>query len=127
MVRLHDIHFSYPGGVQVLKGVNLGLSSGLNLLVGPNGCGKTTLLKTAAGVERPERGVAQIEGLDLWKEEVAARRHLAYVPEHPEITPYATLNDVVDLVCRLRCSRDAPRTGNRPLQGGGGFRVAGRS
>jgi ABC-type multidrug transport system ATPase subunit len=102
MVRLHDIHFSYPGGVPVLKGVDLELSDGLSLLVGPNGCGKTTLLKTAAGVERPERGVAQIEGLDLWKEEVAARRHLAYVPEQPEITPYATLKDVVDLVCRLR-------------------------
>ena len=102
MVRLHDIHFSYPGGAQVLRGVELVLPSGLSLLVGPNGCGKTTLIKTAAGVERPERGVAQIEGLDLWKEEVAARRYLAYVPEHPEITPYATLNDVVALVCRLR-------------------------
>ena len=102
MIRLHDIHFSYPGGAQVLRGVGLELPSGLNLLVGPNGCGKTTLIKTAAGVERPDRGIAQIEGLDLWKEEVAARRHLAYVPEHPEITPYATLNDVVTLVCRLR-------------------------
>ena len=101
MMRLHDIHFSYPGGAQVLKGVDLELTSGLSLLVGPNGCGKTTLIKTA-GVERPERGVVQIEGIDLWKEEIAARRHLAYVPEHPEITPYATLHDVVALVCRLR-------------------------
>ena len=38
---------------------------------------------------------------DLWVDEVAARRQLAYVPEHPDLSPYATIADVVRLVCSL--------------------------
>ena len=34
--------------------------------------------------------------------EVAARAALAYVPEHPDLTPYATVGEVLGLVCRLR-------------------------
>lgn len=71
-------------------------------MLGPNGSGKSTLLKLAAGIERPDRGTAEIQGHDLWRDEVAARRMLVYVSEQPDLTPYATIRDVVYLVCRLR-------------------------
>jgi protein SCO1/2 len=43
-----------------------------------------------------------IDGHDLWREEVAARRSLAFVPEHPELTPYATIGDTALLVAGRR-------------------------
>jgi Cu-processing system ATP-binding protein len=43
-----------------------------------------------------------VGGHDLWGDEVAARRRLAYVPEQPDLTPYATVREVLDLVRRLR-------------------------
>ena len=102
MIRLRDVHFSYSRGEEVLRGIGLEIGTGLTLLVGPNGCGKSTLLKIVAGIERPDAGSADLEGADLWKDEVAARRKLAYVSEQPDLTPYATIRDVIYLVCRLR-------------------------
>jgi ABC-type multidrug transport system ATPase subunit len=102
VIRLRDVHFGYGGGELVLAGANLLLGDGLTLLLGPNGCGKSTLLKVLAGIERPAQGTVEIEGFDLWKEEVAARQNLAYVPEQPDLTPYATIDEILALVCRLR-------------------------
>jgi len=102
VILLRDVGFSYAAGSRVLDRVSLELGAGLTLVLGPNGAGKSTLLKVIAGVERPEAGRVEIQGFDLWKDEVAARRNLAYVPEHPDLTPYATIRDVIHLVCRLR-------------------------
>jgi ABC-type multidrug transport system ATPase subunit len=102
MISLRNVHYEYRPGEPVLQDANLQLGAGLALLLGPNGCGKSTLLKLAAGVERPDAGCAEIEGHDLWREETAARRNLAYVPEQPDLTPYATINDIMRLVCGLR-------------------------
>ncbi len=102
MIRFEGAAFSYRETEPVLSGVDLEIPAGLTLLLGRNGCGKSTLLKMAAGVERPDRGRVTVDGLDLWVDEEAARRSLAYVPEQPDLTPYATVREILGLVCRLR-------------------------
>jgi ABC-type multidrug transport system ATPase subunit len=102
MIRFHDVSFSYHGEEKVLHSVNLEFHPGLTLLLGPNGCGKSTLMKLASGVEIPDSGHIDVDGHNLWKEEVPARKGLAYLPEHPDLTPYASLKEILDLVCRLR-------------------------
>jgi ABC-type multidrug transport system ATPase subunit len=102
MIRIRGVQFSYRAGERVLQNVSLDIGPGLTLLVGPNGSGKSTLLKIVGGIERLDTGGIELDGLDLWKSEVGARRNLAYVSEHPDLTPYASIGDVIDLVCRLR-------------------------
>jgi ABC-2 type transport system ATP-binding protein len=102
MIRFKGVHFAYGPGDPVFQGVDLNLETGLTLLLGPNGSGKSTLLKLAAGIERPDQGTAEIQGRDLWRDEIAARQMLVYVSEQPDLTPYATIRDVLHLVCRLR-------------------------
>jgi len=102
MIELKDVSFSYERDEPVLDKVNVKLSQGLTLLLGPNGCGKSTLLKIASGVEKPDSGSVFVNGLDLWKKEVEARKSLAYLPEQPDLTPYATIREILYLVCRLR-------------------------
>ncbi len=125
MIRLRDVSFAYPSGARVLDRVSLEITAGLTLLLGPNGAGKSTLLKIGAGIERPDSGSVEIDSFDLWKDEVAARRKLAYVSEHPDLTPYATIRDVIYLVCRLRS--EPLESGDAVLHRAGLSDVAGRS
>ncbi len=102
MIRFCNVSFFYREGEIVLEDTTFEIGSGLSLLLGPNGCGKSTLMKLAAGVECPDRGTVEIDGHDLWRSEIEARKDLAYIPEQPDLTPYATIRDVIYLVCRLR-------------------------
>ena len=121
MMTMRGVGFAYDRGSPVLESVDLDLPSGVTLVAGPNGCGKSTLLKIAAGVEMPDQGRVEVAGIDLWRDEAAARRPIAYVPEQPDLTPWATIGEVMQLVCRLR-GQDAGQ-GAAALQslGLGGF------
>jgi NitT/TauT family transport system ATP-binding protein len=56
-LRVVDLSFAYPGGVQVLENINLRVSEGEFLcLLGASGSGKTTLLRLLAGLEFPSAG-----------------------------------------------------------------------
>jgi zinc transport system ATP-binding protein len=62
-VELRNVSFAYPGGPEVLRGVNLAVEeSEFVAIAGPNGGGKTTLLRIALGLERPTRGEALLFG-----------------------------------------------------------------
>ena len=50
-------------------------------LVGPNGAGKTTALSMAVGLLCPSSGRASVEGIDVWADPVAAKRHLGVLPD----------------------------------------------
>jgi ABC-type multidrug transport system ATPase subunit len=102
MIQFRGTSFSYRRGETVIANLDLEIGPGLTLLLGENGCGKSTLLKLAAGIEAPDAGTVEIAGHDLWREEVAARRDLAYVAEQPDLTPFATIREILELVCRLR-------------------------
>jgi ABC-type multidrug transport system ATPase subunit len=107
MIHASALRHGYGAERWVLHDVHLDLAAGLTLLVGPNGCGKSTLLRLLAGIERPDGGEIAIDGHDLWREEVAARRRLAYVPERPELDPYVTVAETARFVGRLF---DRPRS-----------------
>ena len=102
MITLKGVSFAYGAGAAVLDHVDFHLGAGLTLLLGPNGCGKSTLMKVMAGVESPDAGSVVICGRDLWREEAAARMPIAYLPEYPDLTPYASVLEILRLVCRLR-------------------------
>ena len=103
LVRLDGVRFAYaPGEAPALACDALAVPAGLTLVVGPNGAGKSTLLRVIAGVERPTSGHVTLLGHDVWRDEVAARRALAYVPEHPELAPYVAIGELLLLVARLR-------------------------
>jgi zinc transport system ATP-binding protein len=62
-VALEGVSFGYPGGPQVLKDVDVEIRAGeFVTIAGPNGGGKTTLLRIALGLEDPDRGAALLFG-----------------------------------------------------------------
>lgn len=102
MIRLRDVVFRYGAAAPVLRVESLDIEAGLNIVIGANGSGKTTLLRLIAGVDAPAQGTVTIGDADLWIDEVAARRQLAFVPEHPELTPYSSVGGILRLVADAR-------------------------
>jgi ABC-2 type transport system ATP-binding protein len=102
MIVFRGVWFGYDARRIVLRDLELQITPGLTLVLGGNGSGKSTLLKLAAGVERPERGTVSVAGHDLWSRERTAREQLAYVPDQPDLTPYASIGEILQLVARLR-------------------------
>lgn len=75
--------------------------------LGPNGSGKTTALKAAAGLIRPTRGAVLIDGVDASRAE--ARRGVSYLPQRVTFADALTGREVVDFYRRLRGTAE-PRT-----------------
>lgn len=90
-VEYEDVTFSYPraGGADdacALRGVTLSVRAGERLgILGPNGGGKTTLLKLTLGLLRRYRGRIRVLGMD--PQEGRRRRVIGYVPQRIEAEP----------------------------------------
>lgn len=62
LVTVENLHKSF-GGLQVLRGMSFGVPEGeMRVLLGPNGCGKSTFLKTMIGLHRPSAGEIRLAG-----------------------------------------------------------------
>ncbi len=91
-IVIRGLWFSYDGH-PVLEDVNLSIPHGdFVSVVGPNGGGKTTLLKLMLGLLRPSRGEIRVLGLNPDK----ARPRIGYMPQHAQLDPQfpATVMDV---------------------------------
>ncbi|MFQ3630301.1 ABC transporter ATP-binding protein [Roseiflexus sp.] len=65
VVTLDEVHFTYPTGVEALRGVSLTVRRGERIaLVGRNGAGKSTLVRHLNGLLRPSRGRVLVDGVD---------------------------------------------------------------
>ncbi len=65
MIRLANVHRSFDG-TRALRGIDLHVPEGTLLaVVGPGGCGKSTLCKVICGLVRPDTGVVLVGGVDL--------------------------------------------------------------
>ena len=95
---LTDINFSY-GDQPVLHNINLELEHGYCTgILGPNGCGKTTLLDLLAGLRTPDSGSISFQGqpLHLWSKKQLARL-LALVPQDFMVRFGFTVREVVEM------------------------------
>lgn len=85
LLKLKDVYFRYPDGVEVLRGVTLSVDRGESVaVIGSNGCGKTTLLMVAAGLLGPEKGDVLLDGRPLKEQLPQARRRIGMVFQDPD-------------------------------------------
>jgi len=95
MVDAHDVHVHY-GESHVLRGISLSVRAGEAIgLLGRNGMGKTTLIRTMMGLLRASRGHLTIRGQDATRAppDRIARWGLAYVPEGRGIFPNLSVRE----------------------------------
>ncbi len=86
MIKVRDVYFSYPNGVEALKGVSVTVQDGeFVAIMGQNGAGKTTLVKNFNGLLKPARGNVLVDGIDTTKASVAKlARNVGFVFQNPD-------------------------------------------
>ena len=86
MISIKNVSKSYNGGKSYsVKDLSLEIKDGeIFGLLGPNGAGKSTLLNMLVGVLDPTKGSIEVDGIDVPKSPVEAKRRLCYVSDSPD-------------------------------------------
>ena len=108
MLELQDLTVSY-GGIQALKGINLQVGEGeIVTLIGANGAGKSTTLRTISGLEKPQGGRILYNGVDITGKpsKYMVQNGLILVPEGRLIFPDMTVLENLKIGAYLRRDKD---------------------
>ena len=108
MLELQDLTVSY-GGIQALKGINLQVGEGeIVTLIGANGAGKSTTLRTISGLEKPQSGKILYNGVDITGKpsKYMVQNGLILVPEGRLIFPDMTVLENLKIGAYLRRDKD---------------------
>ena len=111
LLELHDVEVAY-GDLPALRGVTLGLEEGETLsVVGANGAGKTTMLRTISGLQRPRAGQIVFDGvrLDRLPTHAIVARGVVQVPEGRKIFPSLTVKENLELGSYVAGAREHRR------------------
>ena len=107
LLEVADVH-TYYGNIHALKGVSFTVDRGeIVALIGANGAGKTTCLKTISGLLRPRQGRISLEGQDLTTMPAHAivRQGVALVPEGRRVFGTLSVEENLELGAFTRTDR----------------------
>jgi branched-chain amino acid transport system ATP-binding protein len=112
MLEVTDLRVAY-GKIEAVKGVSFTVTAGqVVTLIGGNGAGKTTILRTLSGLLKPMAGRVVFEGDDLASVPAhdIVRRGMAHSPEGRRIFPRLTVRENLELGAFIRRDADGVRT-----------------
>ena len=109
LLRLSNVESAY-GPIKAIRGVSLVVRRGeIATVLGSNGAGKTTILKTISGILDPRRGTIEFKGESIASRDPAqiVRLGLGHVPEGREVFPLLSVRDNLMMGAYTRTDRDA--------------------
>ena len=108
MLKIKDLHVSY-GGIKALRGIDLEVADGkIVTLIGANGAGKSTTLRTISGLVKAESGSIEYDGQELIGKPInkILEAGIAQVPEGRRVFPNMTVLENLKIGAYLRNDKD---------------------
>ena len=108
VLKLNNIESAY-GPIKAIRGVSLQVRrSEIATVLGSNGAGKTTILKTISGIIDPRKGSIEFKGEDITAQDPAniVQQGLSHVPEGREVFPLLSVRDNLQMGAYTRSDRD---------------------
>ena len=103
MIEIKNIYKKF-GKLEVLNNINLSFKKGECIaLIGPNGCGKTTLIKSILGMVIPTKGDIWFDEKSILKE-FKYREKIGYMPQIGRYPDYMTVGQIIEMIKQIRKS-----------------------
>lgn len=109
ILKLSNVESAY-GPIKAIRGVSLQVEQGqIATVLGSNGAGKTTILKTISGIIDPRKGTVEFKGRNITAQDPAliVQQGLVHVPEGREVFPLLSVRDNLLMGAYTRTDRDA--------------------
>ena len=105
MIEIKELQKKF-GKFEVLKNINLSCKKGECIaLIGPNGCGKTTLIKSVLGMVLPDSGTIHFNGNSVLGEYLY-REKIGYMPQIGRYPDNMTIGQIIEMIKKIRNSSD---------------------
>jgi ABC-2 type transport system ATP-binding protein len=102
MLEIRNLVKSYGNGPRAVDGLTLSVEAGdIYGFIGHNGAGKTTTLKCISGILPFEEGEIFIDGIDIRKDPMAAKRIMRYIPDNPDLYTFLTGTGYLNFLCDI--------------------------
>jgi branched-chain amino acid transport system ATP-binding protein len=101
-IEIQNLYVGYSEDIMILQGVSMMVRDNLiTTVLGPNGVGKSTLLKTIFGFLRPKEGSIRFNGEDMThlRPTEMLTRGISYVPQRRHVFPYLSVEENLKLSC----------------------------
>jgi len=100
-LQINNLTKIYPNGVKAIDGISLKITNGMFGLLGANGAGKSSLMRTIASLQEPTSGSISFNGIDIIAKPQYVRENLGYLPQefgvYPKISAEKLLNHLAVL------------------------------
>jgi branched-chain amino acid transport system ATP-binding protein len=100
---------TYYGPIMAIRGISFAVPAGtIVTILGANGAGKTTILKTVSGVMDPQKGTVRFDGREIQRmdPDKVVRFGLSHVPEGREVFPFLTVRENLRMGAYTRSDAD---------------------
>jgi ABC-2 type transport system ATP-binding protein len=100
MLRIRDLVKTYGNGPRAVDGLTLSVEAGdIYGFIGHNGAGKTTTLRCVSGILPFDSGEILVDGIDVKRDPMAAKRIMRYIPDNPDLYTYLTGTGYLNFLC----------------------------
>lgn len=100
-LQISNLSKTYPNGTKAINNVSLNISNGMFGLLGSNGAGKSSLMRTIAALQEPSEGSINFNDIDIISKPQEVRKHLGYLPQefgvYPKMSAEKLLNHLAVL------------------------------
>jgi len=100
-LQINNLNKTYPNGVKAINGISIRITNGMFGLLGANGAGKSSLMRTIASLQEPSEGSITFNDVDIVSKPQYVRENLGYLPQefgvYPKISAEKLLNHLAVL------------------------------
>ncbi|MEO1800557.1 MAG: ABC transporter ATP-binding protein [Cyanobacteria bacterium J06629_2] len=96
MLTIEGLNKTYSNGIKAIADVSLQIDRGIFGLLGANGAGKSSLMRTLATLQNADSGKIELDGVDFLKHPSQARTMLGYLPQDFGVYPQVSAEDLLN-------------------------------